>query len=92
MRGHKVKSHVVGTYRTLPVPTYSGLTFLLCARSNVCALLLQRMAEQKKRMARWYFGGLASAGAACITHPLDLLKVAGQNGEIRYLFTYLLCW
>jgi hypothetical protein len=33
-----------------------------------------RMAEQK-RMARWYFGGLASAGAACITHPLDLLKV-----------------
>jgi hypothetical protein len=35
-----------------------------------------RMAE-KKRMARWYFGGLASAGAACITHPLDLLKVRG---------------
>ena len=32
------------------------------------------MAEPKL-MARWYFGGIASAGAACITHPLDLLKV-----------------
>jgi dicarboxylate transporter 10 len=29
-------------------------------------------------MARWYFGGLASAGAACITHPLDLLKVGSH--------------
>ncbi|XP_023331168.1 mitochondrial dicarboxylate carrier [Eurytemora carolleeae] len=36
------------------------------------------MSEQK-RMARWYFGGLASAGAACITHPLDLLKVHLQT-------------
>ena len=33
-----------------------------------------RMTEQK-RMGRWYFGGLASAGAACCTHPLDLIKV-----------------
>jgi len=28
-----------------------------------------------KMAARWYFGGLGSAGAACCTHPLDLLKV-----------------
>jgi len=28
-----------------------------------------------KMQARWYFGGLGSAGAACCTHPLDLLKV-----------------
>jgi len=28
-----------------------------------------------KIVARWYFGGLGSAGAACCTHPLDLLKV-----------------
>lgn len=28
---------------------------------------------QKKH--RWYLGGLASAGAASVTHPLDLLKV-----------------
>lgn len=27
------------------------------------------------RAHRWYFGGLASAGAAVFTHPLDLLKV-----------------
>lgn len=27
------------------------------------------------RVSRWYFGGLASCGAACCTHPLDLLKV-----------------
>lgn len=24
---------------------------------------------------RWYLGGIASAMAACCTHPLDLLKV-----------------
>lgn len=30
---------------------------------------------KEKRLARWYFGGLASAGAACCTHPLDLIKV-----------------
>lgn len=33
----------------------------------------------KKRVGRWYFGGLASAGAACCTHPLDLLKVHLQT-------------
>lgn len=33
------------------------------------------MAE--RRVSRWYFGGLASCGAACCTHPLDLLKVRG---------------
>ena len=31
--------------------------------------------SEVKLMARWYFGGLASAGAACCTHPLDLIKV-----------------
>lgn len=31
--------------------------------------------------ARWYFGGLASAGAACFTHPLDLLKVMLQTQQ-----------
>lgn len=28
---------------------------------------------------RWYFGGLASIGAACITHPLDTMKVYYQT-------------
>lgn len=32
-----------------------------------------------QRIGRWYFGGLASAGAACCTHPLDLLKVHLQT-------------
>lgn len=44
------------------------------------ASLAGRMAE--KRVSRWYFGGLASCGAACCTHPLDLLKVRpGKGGK-----------
>ena len=35
--------------------------------------------EKTKKISRWYFGGLASAGAACCTHPLDLLKVHLQT-------------
>ena len=40
---------------------------------------------EKPRLAKWYFGGLGSAGAACCTHPLDLLKVhlqTQQDGNI----------
>ena len=37
------------------------------------------MSEAKQKVGRWYFGGLASAGAACCTHPLDLLKVHLQT-------------
>lgn len=42
-----------------------------------------------KRVGKWYFGGMASAGAACVTHPLDLLKVhlqtqqSGKTGLIQ---------
>ncbi|XP_072501428.1 mitochondrial dicarboxylate carrier-like isoform X2 [Notamacropus eugenii] len=32
-----------------------------------------------KTTFRWYFGGLASAGATCVTHPLDLIKVHLQT-------------
>lgn len=39
----------------------------------------KRLKSQK--LARWYFGGLASAGAACVTHPLDLLKVHLQTQQ-----------
>ncbi|XP_060700435.1 mitochondrial dicarboxylate carrier-like [Hemiscyllium ocellatum] len=35
----------------------------------------------KNRRSRWYFGGLASCGAACCTHPLDLLKVHLQTQQ-----------
>ncbi|XP_052868890.1 mitochondrial dicarboxylate carrier-like [Anopheles cruzii] len=31
-----------------------------------------------QKVSRWYFGGLASAGSAYCTHPLDLLKVIYQ--------------
>ena len=31
--------------------------------------------DPSKRKPRWYFGGVSSACAACITHPLDLVKV-----------------
>lgn len=34
---------------------------------------------KENRISKWYFGGLASAGAACVTHPLDLLKVQMQT-------------
>ncbi|XP_045128372.1 mitochondrial dicarboxylate carrier-like isoform X1 [Portunus trituberculatus] len=41
------------------------------------------MGEQ--RAARWYFGGMASCGAACFTHPLDLLKVHLQTQQVARL-------
>ena len=37
------------------------------------------MSDKTKKIGKWYFGGLASAGAACCTHPLDLLKVHLQT-------------
>lgn len=43
---------------------------------------------KQKRISRWYFGGLASAGAACCTHPLDLIKVTlqtQQEGKVSML-------
>ena len=36
-----------------------------------------RMAPDRHKGHRWYLGGVASAGAAAVTHPLDLLKVSG---------------
>lgn len=41
------------------------------------------MSLEQKKLPRWYFGGLASAGAACITHPLDLLKVHLQTQQSK---------
>ncbi|CAH1390669.1 unnamed protein product [Nezara viridula] len=35
----------------------------------------------EKRLPKWYFGGMASAGAACFTHPLDLIKVQLQTQQ-----------
>ena len=41
-------------------------------------------AGEVKRLSRWYFGGLASAGAACCTHPLDLIKVERLMVRIQH--------
>lgn len=40
---------------------------------------------EEKRLSRWYFGGLSSAGAACCTHPLDLLKVTYLSTFVNYI-------
>lgn len=37
--------------------------------------------DRTEKLSRWYFGGLASAGAACVTHPLDLIKVHLQTQQ-----------
>ncbi|XP_046894553.1 mitochondrial dicarboxylate carrier isoform X1 [Hypomesus transpacificus] len=35
----------------------------------------------EKHISRWYFGGISSSAAACITHPLDLIKVHLQTQQ-----------
>lgn len=42
---------------------------------NFVSLNKMANANNEKRISRWYFGGLASSGAAVVTHPLDLIKV-----------------
>lgn len=37
--------------------------------------------SNKNKISRWYFGGMSSGGAACFTHPLDLLKVTLQTQQ-----------
>ncbi|KAB7503294.1 Mitochondrial dicarboxylate carrier [Armadillidium nasatum] len=39
------------------------------------------MSSKEQRLAKWYFGGVASCGAACFTHPLDTLKVHLQTQQ-----------
>ncbi|XP_074512565.1 mitochondrial dicarboxylate carrier [Sebastes fasciatus] len=36
---------------------------------------------QENRVSRWYFGGISSSVAACLTHPLDLIKVHLQTQQ-----------
>ena len=63
-----------------------SILVLYCSLSNVVAVFTEMSEKtEKKRLAKWYFGGLGSAGAACVTHPLDLLKVhlqTQQDGNI----------
>ncbi|XP_076609195.1 mitochondrial dicarboxylate carrier isoform X2 [Chaetodon auriga] len=39
---------------------------------------------QDTRVSRWYFGGISSSAAACLTHPLDLIKT---QQEVRLRMT-----
>lgn len=45
--------------------------------------------ELVQRVPKWYFGGVASAMAACLTHPLDLLKVHLQTAKSTKEFNLL---
>lgn len=40
---------------------------------------MKEVPKETHRLPKWYFGGCASAMAACLTHPLDLLKVHLQT-------------
>ncbi|CAH1645516.1 unnamed protein product [Spodoptera littoralis] len=42
------------------------------------------------RVPRWYFGGLSAAGAACVTHPFDLLKVQMQTQKGKISMSQLI--
>lgn len=42
---------------------------------------MREVPKETHRLPKWYFGGCASAMAACVTHPLDLLKVHLQTAK-----------
>lgn len=42
---------------------------------------MKELPTPSHRLPKWYFGGCASAMAACLTHPLDLLKVHLQTAK-----------
>ena len=44
--------------------------------NKMCKQLQETRGGRQVKAHRWYFGGLASAGAAVFTHPLDLLKAS----------------
>lgn len=48
---------------------------------NRLAMAATLESSATKRVAKWYMGGVASMGAACVTHPLDLLKVHLQTQQ-----------
>lgn len=50
---------------------------------------MRNVQDEINRLPKWYFGGCASALAACVTHPLDLLKVHLQTAKSRKEFNLL---
>ena len=61
--------------RTAAAPRKSERISSSSVSPSLAVAAMTKNAKRPERVGRWYFGGLASAGAACITHPLDLLKV-----------------
>lgn len=61
---------------------FNLVLFLIFQSSFVMSAPTTPTGEVKK-VGRWYFGGMASAAAACCTHPLDLLKVHMQTGGAK---------
>ena len=64
--------------KVAPPPTAAGATAAGgggAAEGGVSAAGTEKQQYTTKKMARFYFGGVAGSGAACITHPLDLVKV-----------------
>lgn len=61
------------------------ITFVLEQMYKKDDMKYKTVSDNSRKLSRWYFGGLSSACAACITHPLDLLKVhlqTQQNGKL----------
>lgn len=50
---------------------------------------MKEIPKEIQRLPKWYFGGCASAMAACITHPLDLLKVHLQTAKSTKEFSLI---
>lgn len=50
---------------------------------------MKQVPKESHRVPKWYFGGCASAMAACLTHPLDLLKVHLQTAKSNKEFNLL---
>nr|XP_054763441.1 mitochondrial dicarboxylate carrier-like [Lytechinus pictus] len=44
-------------------------------------VVMEKNSLPPRRVPRFYFGGFAGAGAACFTHPLDLVKVHLQTQQ-----------
>lgn len=43
--------------------------------------MVRKQPDPIQRVPKWYFGGAASTFAACVTHPLDLIKVHLQTSK-----------
>lgn len=58
--------------------------------NNLCRIIsMKEIPVEKHRVPKWYFGGCASAMAACVTHPLDLLKVHLQTAKSSQEFSLI---